>query len=160
MQPQSVEIIYHIKTLAAAVAFSILVSTILVVIALAIFHANDNLVMIPVSVPLVVVLHEEVLMVAPVVVVVVVPIMVSLQAEVLAVVPDAVVPDEEILAIQVQVVQILVMDAPNQLPHQIPISLTRLHAWRSLLKQLTIATSSFNILLLVKPKWTLKTVSL
>ena len=41
-----------------------------------------------------------------------------------------------------------------------PISLTRLHTWRALLNQLTIATSSFNILLLVKPKWTLKTVSL
>ena len=123
MQPHSVEIIYHIKIMAAAVAFSILVSTILVVIALAIFHANENLVMIPVSVPLVVVLHEEVLIVAPVVVVVVVPIKVSLHAEVLAVVPDAVVPDKVILAIQVQVVQILVMDAPNQLPHQTPISL-------------------------------------
>ena len=158
MQPQSVEIIYHINLMAAAVAFSILVSTILVVIALAIFNANDNLVMIPVSVPLVVVLHKEVLMVAPVMVVVVVPIMVSLQVEVLAVVPDAVVPDEEILAIQVQVVQILVMNAPDHLPHQTPISLARLHTWRALLNQLTIATSSFNILLLVKSKWTLKTV--
>ena len=86
MQPQSVEIIYHIKIMAAAVAFSILVSTILGVIALTIFHANDNLVMIPVSVPHVLVLHEEVLIAAPVVVVVVVPIMVSLQAEVLALV--------------------------------------------------------------------------
>ena len=138
MQPQSVEIIYHIKTLADAVAFSILVSTILVVIALAIFHANENLVMIPVPVPIVVILQEEVLMVVPVVVVVVVPI----------------------LVIQVQGVQILVTDAPNQLPHQTPISLARLHTWRALLNQLTIVTSSFNILLLVKPKWTLKIVSL
>ena len=128
MQPQSVETIYHIKTLAAAVAFSILVSTILVAIAPAIFHANENLVMIPVPVPLVVVLQEEVLMVVLVVVVVVVPIMVALQAKVLAVVSD-----EVILLIQVQVVQILVMDTPNQLPHQTPISFARLHTWRALL---------------------------
>ena len=154
MQLHSVEIIYSISILAAATFFSILVSTILVVIAPETFPARETFGVFSIMVVVV-----SVMVVA--VMVVVVPVVGVLQEAVIVVVPVVVVPVVVVPAVVVLVLQesvlvvVSVVVVPIQLQHQTLPFLSHPPTWHTPLDPLTMKTSYFSIPLLVEQKWTL-----
>ena len=150
----SVELIYHISILVVvATAISILVSVILMVIVHAICPTREvsgvSAVVLSMAVALVPVAVLQDVKSGVVLLVVVSHMVKSVVVEI----------GVHLMSIAVVLSEVVLFCKPIQPQHQVLNLLSRWLTWLALFNQLTMKTSSFSTLQLVKQKWTLNKVS-